>query len=165
MIQSQRDGIATKTRWCIEHADGIGYYPVRPMRTLHLTWPEFQAAVLAGERPKPDCSEFVDDLFRWEGTKDPCGLGFDGYGDTDSLLMLPQFTDYKKVHTATIVVFYMDGLLNSHAAVVLEPNQADPTNPLLGSHGGPNGPIEIPLKELLAALPGRSVHLCAVAHL
>lgn len=167
VTQAMREEGLARFNWCHNQSTKIGYYQHRPAATANMTWEQFQQAVLNGELhgydKGIDCSAFVKFLFRVCGFRDPCGLGYgneSGYGDTQDMYHhLPHLTKLDQIHLMTLALFTEPDLSleSQHVGVVIEPNSEQPDNPLLGSHGGNNGPIKIYAQELLKYMPGREI--------
>ena len=118
--------------WGVTHAGtGIGYREVRPIQ---------------GRPPAPgvfprlpfetDCSGFATDDCQFRGMPDPNGNGYDGAGDTNTLLAHGRrLSGAAAAEVGDMVIFARP----DHVAVVLEPGP----DPLLGSHGHPGTPEKL----------------------
>jgi hypothetical protein len=106
-----------------------------------------------------DCSGWYECLCYAAGLPDPFGMAYAGAatggceGNTASMLShMP--------HTTRVACFPGDAVVfgafpGVHAAVFLQ--RGNLGNPLMGSNGRPQDPVELPLSELVAAFPGRAV--------
>jgi hypothetical protein len=157
ITQAKREGVLADVNWDVEHANLIGYWQARPMRTIPMSKSQWQAKVLAGDF-KPgaqrgvDCSEYITDKFFQNEIDDPNHQNYNGIGNTQYMLNHLPHISWAEAHLATIVVCTAGPLPTQHGVIVLEPNG---NNPLVGSMGGNNGPIKIYLQTLLKYLPGR----------
>lgn len=98
--------------------------------TWHLSRAELEARLAAGGRICFDCSQAVQQLYRWCGLGDPCGLGFRYAGDTGAMLAhLPHYSDPARAGRGALPI-YGPGR-GEHVSLVLEPG----LDPLLWSHG------------------------------
>jgi hypothetical protein len=124
---SVRDEIVGVARWGIRNAARIHYAESRPMplrRALPLT---------------TDCSGFATLCYFLAGAPDPNGLGYIGQGYTGNLLRHLPHVPQGRARAGDIVVW--GRYPGHHCAVVLETG----ADPLLASHGGESGPLEIRL--------------------
>jgi cell wall-associated NlpC family hydrolase len=84
-----------------------------------------------------DCSGFATLCYYLAGAPDPNGLGYIGQGYTGSLLRHLPHVQAGQARAGDIVVW--GTYPGHHCAVVLQTGE----DPLLASHGGESGPIEI----------------------
>jgi hypothetical protein len=135
---SVRDEIVGVARWGIRNAARIHYAEARPMplrRTLPLA---------------TDCSGFATLCYFLAGAPDPNGLGYIGQGYTGTLLRHLPHVPPERAQPGDLVVW--GRYPGHHCAVVLEPGD----DPLLASHGGESGPLEIRLSDEEHVQDGRA---------
>jgi hypothetical protein len=98
--------------------------------TWGLNLEQLRHELALGRHVQFDCSQMVQQVFRWADLKDPCGLGFRYAGDTGAMLAhLPHYTDPRGAGRGALVI-YGPGR-GDHVSVVIEPGR----DPLLASHG------------------------------
>jgi len=139
-IAEIRQNMVANCRWAVAHHDRISYaeirpYPLIPPRTLPFT---------------TDCSGFAAMMARWSGAADPSGAGFDGSGNTDSMLTHSQHITQADTQPGDFAVF---GLHPSQHMVVLTQIAAGGNGALCVSHGQQGDPVEVPLSEEIVAQP------------
>ena len=84
-----------------------------------------------------DCSGFVTMMAKWGGAPDPNGSGYDGYGNTGTLLDNLAQTDKQHAKQGDLVV-YGDGT-GEHVVMLLQ-NVKEHADPFVASHGEENAP-------------------------
>lgn len=124
----------------------VHYLPKRPMVSKSIvTVAQLRQKLASNLGISLDCSESVTLLCKLAGLKDPNDSGYDGYGNTGTLLThLPHYHAPFHALTGALVVFGPGS--GKHVCMVREPG----TNPLLFSHGSERGPIFIRLDRELA---------------
>lgn len=135
--QEIRAAIVGHALWAVQHEPQIHYAQVRPDDQLHHV------------RPLPwytDCSEFVTTIYKWAGGPDPNGMGFNGYGNTDSMANHGHTIALWEAEPGDVVIwgtFTKWGFWTHHTAVIVDTtNRVDP---LVVSHGQERGPIKLHL--------------------
>lgn len=157
---AQREHLTALLRWTIQHERAFHYLMRRPMKYTH--WSETQLRVWVEHRGtvSMDCSEYACTMFHMAGFRDPCGRGFDGIGNTDSMLAtLPHYSDPAEAFPGALVVW--GNVPSHHVAVVLERG----SNPLLASHGREAGPVAVRLHDEDVAQRHRPRTFLSIAHL
>jgi hypothetical protein len=117
------------------HQDGsqFDYAEIRPMRLTQLSEYTFFFELARGDRFVSDCSETVTAAFKWSGFRDPNGLGYNNYGNSETMLRhLKHFFHSRFANIGTIVHFADP----DHVAVVYKPDRLR-GNPLIWEHGEP----------------------------
>jgi hypothetical protein len=140
-IAQVRQNMVSNCQWGVANHDRIFYaeirpYPLTPPRTLPFT---------------TDCSGFATMMARWSGAADPNGFGFNGYGNTDTMLAHSQHISQADTQPGDFLVF---GLNPSVHVVVLVQSAAGGDGALCVSHGQPGDPIQVPISVEIAAHPG-----------
>jgi hypothetical protein len=147
------------------HALGGGqiqYTQLRPMASRRWYAPGGEQAFLSymalGNVEGMDCSEFVTLLCNWAGVNDPSGPSFayDGFGNTDTMYAYLGHALYStnlgRANPGSLALFGDRATgKTQHVCFVVQKNVSDPSNPLLGSHGGSNGPIYVHLKDMISS--------------
>ena len=75
-IAQVRQNMVSNCQWAVAHHNQFTYAEIRP-------WP------ITAPRTLPittDCSGFTEMMARWSGAADPSGAGFNGSGNTDTML-------------------------------------------------------------------------------
>lgn len=143
----------------------IDYKQLRPMSTRGISSIAELLAALKN-RVAMDCSESVTLIAHIAGWRDPSALGFDGYGDTQTILdnkSLKHFTDPKEANACSLVIFDADKPLNEqHIAIVHTADKVN-GNPLLFSHGTQGDPSFITFENLQHAFTGKTVFVAVSA--
>lgn len=137
------------------------YAQVRPFTTRHLTLLALQTLLKLGKTITMDCSEAIYLILRLAGFKLPTTVTIDGEGNTTTLLELPHFTDWAKVHVCTVIIF-PQGPGPAHGVMVYEPDGDDPW---VYSHGFHSRSSIVRLSVERAYHPGQEPVLCAVSDL
>ena len=75
-IAQVRQNMVANCRWAVTNHKHINYAEIRP-------WPIIPPRTLPFTT---DCSGFAEMMARWSGAADPSGAGFDGSGNTDTML-------------------------------------------------------------------------------
>jgi hypothetical protein len=115
------------------HSSQFGYAEIRPMRLTQLTEDIFLFKLDKGDRFISDCSETITAAFKWAGFRDPNGLDYNNYGNSETMLgHLRHFFHSRFANVGTIVHFTDP----DHVAVVYKPDRFR-GNPLICEHGGP----------------------------
>ena len=97
-----------------------------------------------------DCSGFAAMMARWSGAADPTGNGFNGFGNTDTMLAQSHHITQAETQPGDFAVF---GLHPSQHMVVLTQSAAGGNGALCVSHGQQGDPVEVPLSEEIVAQP------------
>jgi cell wall-associated NlpC family hydrolase len=142
-VTTVREKIVAAARWGIAHEPQIHYGEIRPVplgRRLPLT---------------TDCSGFVTVCYFLAGAPDPNGLGYSGEGWTGTLLRRLEHVTQDHARRGDLVVW--GGYPGRHVAIVLEPGD----DPLLCSHGGERGQLEISFSDECRYQPPRVTWLAA----
>ena len=138
MNHQQRQILAALMDWWVGDTR-IHYKELRPMRTKRIIGiGELVAALDAPGGVAMDCSESVTLLLKLAGCGDPSGFGFNGAGDTQTMLdnqRLSHYTIPARADIGALLVLGPSGdLSEQHVCMVRRPGP----NPLLFSHGGPD---------------------------
>lgn len=129
----RRAAIVKWARWGVTNEPRIHY----SMSGTRNDWLEHPAGTLP---LTTDCSGFVTACYRWAGAPDPSNLGYREVGYTGTLLDHGSSIPVWQAKPGDLVIW---GLFpGHHVAVVVE---ADPSNPMLVSHGREGGPNLISL--------------------
>jgi hypothetical protein len=152
----QRRILVENAQYLVDRAGVINYAEIRPMTTHFLATMAQLKAYLNDHTITMDCSEAVTDLCRWSGLRDPNGLSFDGFGNTDTMYQhLPHYTNIDDAHLGALLIFGFNPTV--HVCMLMEPDGA---NPWLFSHGSEIGPLRIRLdQERLAHVGQRETWL------
>ncbi|MGA8464195.1 MAG: hypothetical protein WB688_08525, partial [Trebonia sp.] len=110
-IAQVRQNMVANCRWAVTNHKHINYaeirpYPLIPPRTLPFT---------------TDCSGFAAMMARWSGAADPTGNGFNGFGNTDTMLAQSHHITQAETQPGDFAVF---GLHPSQHMVVLTQSAA-----------------------------------------
>lgn len=109
------------------------YVEKRPMTLTKITLPQLHNIFAAGEHINSDCSETVTAVCKWAGLKDPNGMGYDGSGNSETMLShLRNYRNARLARTGAIVHFQNP----DHVAFVYKPSPIL-GNPTLWEHGAP----------------------------
>lgn len=139
-----RQEMVSNCQWGVAHHDEIYYqesrpYELTPVHTLPLT---------------ADCSAFVTMMARWSGAPDPNGFGYNGYGNTDTMLGHAQHISRDETQPGDLTVF---GLNPSTHVVALVESAAMGNDAQCVSHGQPGDPIQTMLSVEIAAHSGEPI--------
>ena len=139
-IAQVRQNMVANCRWAVTNHKHINYAEIRPYpliapRTLPFT---------------TDCSGFAAMMARWSGAADPTGNGFNGFGNTDTMLAQSHHITQAETQPGDFAVF---GLHPSQHMVVLTQSAAGGNGALCVSHGQQGDPVEVPLSEEIVAQP------------
>ena len=139
-IAQVRQNMVANCRWAVTNHKRINYAEIRPYpliapRTLPFT---------------TDCSGFAAMMARWSGAADPTGNGFNGFGNTDTMLAQSHHITQAETQPGDFAVF---GLHPSQHMVVLTQSAAGGNGALCVSHGQQGDPVEVPLSEEIVAQP------------
>ena len=155
----QRAHLVELARWTIVHERSFHYLQRRPMRYVHWTETQLRVWIGHGGTVSMDCSEYVTTLFAMCGLHDPCGMGYSGFGNTDSMLWhLPHYGDPSEAYPGALVVWGVNP--SHHVAMVLERGH----DPLLASHGREAGPNAVRMSAE-DAVQQRTRTMLSIAHL
>ena len=110
-IAQVRQNMVSNCQWAVAHHNQFTYaeirpWPVTPPRTLPIT---------------TDCSGFAEMMARWSGAADPSGAGFNGSGNTDTMLAHSPHIPRAETQPGDFAVF---GLNPSQHVVVLTQSAA-----------------------------------------
>ena len=139
-IAQIRQNMVANCQWAVAHHGQFTYaeirpYSIVPLRTVPVTL---------------DCSSFATLMAMWSGAADPSGNGFNGRGNTDTMLAHSQHIPRAETQPGDFAVF---GLNPSQHVVVLIQSAAGGDGALCVSHGRPGDPVEVPLSEEIVAQP------------
>lgn len=132
---AQRQHLVALMELMRQHASQLDYPPgdVRGPRdawTFGLSEAAMRDVLARGGRLCFDCSQFAQQLFRWAGLQDPCGLGYRYAGDTGAMLRtLPTYEGAGNGWPGSLAVY---GPGRGEHVSVFYARSADP---LLCSHG------------------------------
>jgi len=113
----------------------IHYRQARPMDITAMNKDQLDRLMSRGGQIWADCSEMATALFKWVGAGDPNGMGFDGWGNSNSMWgHLDHYFDPSAAGIGALVVYGPEG--QHHVSVVCETGG----DPLLFSHGSEHGP-------------------------
>lgn len=143
----------------------IDYIEHRPMKTAPIDSVDGLMKALAA-RIAMDCSESTVLIFHVAGLKDPTGNGFNGYGNTESMLdnaELAHFADPKKANPCTLVIFNSDRPLSEQHVAVVHTADHENGNPLLFTHGHQGDPSLVHLHDIQPGFSGRTTFLAVTA--
>ena len=129
----KRARIVAVARWGVAHAPQIHYAETRPI-------PLQGAGVLHPLPLTTDCSGFATICYRAAAAPDPNGEGYNGSGNTATLLAHGMRVE----HPAPGDVVIYGPLPNGHHAAIVVRGGADP---LTVSHGSENGPLLITVSD------------------
>lgn len=109
------------------------YVEKRPMTLTKISLAALHTLMSGGMRVKSDCSESVTAVCKWAGLKDPNGRGYDGTGNSETMLAhLRNYRNARLARTGAIVHFQNP----DHVAFVYKPSPIL-GNPTLWEHGAP----------------------------
>jgi hypothetical protein len=129
-VDPRRLDMVKYARWMISHEGAMHYSQARPI-------PRYSY----GHLPMSlDCSGSTITLARWAGLPDPSGSGFNGSGNTDTILAHARSINRSELQVGDMVLWAY-GSNGQHIAVVIETGD----DPLLESHGMEAGPLAIRL--------------------
>lgn len=140
----------------------IGYRQLRPMKTHLIDSVDGLLAAINAGGFAWDCSESTVCVFHVAGLADPTGQGYDGSGNTGSMLTnarLKRFTGAHNAHQCSLAVFNADKpLVEQHVAIC---HTADPLggNPIMFTMGSPADPSLVLFKNLQPGFKGETVWL------
>lgn len=151
-LNQERARILAEAQWGVDHAAAIDYPPgdVRPgPMPLH----QYAAHELV-PRLVIDCSEYATCCYFGAGAPDPCGLHYDGYGNTDSMLENPHLAKIARAKAlpADLVIFGPNVGASVHVVILKDAGSA--VDPLCYSMGSQPGPLISRLSGEIAAHPG-----------
>lgn len=154
----QRAHMFAVMNFLLAHRAQVHYTQLRPMATVVDGMLEQDAANLfaKGGTIAPDCSEMVTLICRWCGLHDPSGLGYSGFGDTETIYDRLPKPPGPVPHVGALVTFGAPTLplAEQHIAMVYAPSvNLDST--ILFSHGSSAGPITLTLGAYKAAEPAQ----------
>ena len=131
--RAQRNHLVFLMEELWKHRGQFVYEQRRPMELIHLTQLQLFKKLAAGEEIIADCSETLTAMCKWAGLRDPNGLGYNGFGNTETMLgHLPHYTQARYANVGAIVHFENP----EHVAMVKVPSRIM-GNPTLFEHGGP----------------------------
>lgn len=137
LTTSDRASLVELAGFLYDHRALIDYPPgdirnQRDLATWRLTRPAMEARLRNGGRIQFDCSQCVQQIFRWCELADPCGLNYAYAGDTGAMLAhLPHYSRSSGAGRGALAIFGPGR--GEHVSLVLEPGR----DPLMGSHGRP----------------------------
>lgn len=146
-------------RMLVQRQSQIHYRQYRPMDITRWSLDHLNYEMEHGGQMWADCSEMVTALFHWVGAKDPNGMSYDGYGNSQTMWShLPHYYTASTANIGTIVTFGTGGW--EHTTTVFDPGP----DPILFSHGDEDGPGLIRLSQARPYLAA-PVTFCAVGNL
>lgn len=134
--RATRDKIIADCWFLIDHAAQIHYDQRRPydLTFQSLPW-------------TADCSGSTIAVYSDARAPDPSGLGFNGYGNTDTILahlrMAGEQIPSRQARRGDLVLFHV-GNDGRHVCILLESPRWH-RDPWTCSHGGEYGPLHVPL--------------------
>jgi len=102
-----------------------------------------------------DCSGAVIRLYEDAGAPDPSGMGFDGYGNTDTILAHLPPVSREQARRGDLVLFHV-GNDGRHVSMLLEVPRYH-KDPWVFSQGSEYGPLHIPLSSEVRYHTGQTV--------
>lgn len=143
-ITQVRQNMVSNCQWGVAHRAQIHYaetrpYPRIPPRTLPFT---------------TDCSGFATMMASWSGAADPNGFGFNGYGNTDTMLAHSPHIPRAETQPGDFVVF---GVNPSVHVVVLVQSAAGGDGALCVSHGQEDDPVQVALSAEIESHKGQAL--------
>lgn len=140
---AQRQELARLMDYTYRHRARIHYLQRRPMRSAAMhSWHLLEQKIQSPAGVSWDCSEGVTVLCHIAGLEDPNGFGYDGWGNTGTMLhYLEHYSNPRRAKVGALVVFGPGR--GDHVCMVRQPGP----NPLLWSHGMERGPIWIRLED------------------
>lgn len=161
LTQATRNEMVSYADYLIANSGLIDYAEVRPMTM----WSEAEVKSIfaRGGRITMDCSWAVTEICYACGLNPPSGptYGYNGYGNTQTLLDYLSHIDLSVAHEGTIIIF--GGPMDvQHAVMVLEPNG---DNPVIFSHGDEAGPVRTTLQSEAYGHPGQPIIPLAISGL
>lgn len=136
-----RRHIARRAQWGVDHALSIHYLQYRPMRTLW-KWRNRTIPISC------DCSEAATGLYFAAYAPDPNGFGYNGVGNTSSLVNHLPHIPKSSAKRGDIVVY--TGGDNAHAVVLMQRVYPWRQDPIVFSHGSEGGPYKLHLSSVTA---------------
>ena len=144
-ISQVRQEMVTNCDWGVTNNAEIHYAETRPMP---INIPKYSLPFTT------DCSGFATIMAKWSGAADPNGYGFDGYGNTDSMLAHSEHISRDGSQPGDFVVF---GVNPSTHVVVLVQSAAGGYDALCVSHGQEADPIRVALSVEAASHSGETL--------
>lgn len=116
VAKKQRDTFVGTCRWFIAHAGILAYFQIRPI-------PEGLTPFELIEIIKTDCSGSIEIEADWSKLPDPSGLGFNGQGNTGTLLHGCTKITQAQAQPADLIVWRKGtwDTYGHHAAAILDP--------------------------------------------
>jgi peptidoglycan hydrolase-like protein with peptidoglycan-binding domain len=144
-ISQVRQEMVSNCDWGVTNNAEIHYAEDRPMP---INIPKYSLPFTT------DCSGFATIMAKWSGAADPNGYGFNGYGNTDSMLAHSEHISRDESQPGDFVVF---GLNPSTHVVVLVQSAAGGYDALCVSHGQEADPIRVALSVEAASHSGETL--------
>lgn len=162
-----RELLVARAKYLHSKASQIGYDEIRPFWTDRFhTWEDLVKYLERGGTFDMDCSESVQNvLYRLAGLANPSGNVPVGSGYTGTMYAhLKHFRIDKpeRAREGAIGIYKYPEGATVHAIMAI---QGGKDNPLVFSHGSPQGPLILPVNEESAAHPGQDLIWCDVEHL
>ena len=139
-IAQIRQNMVSNCQWAVAHRSQFTYAEIRPYSVV----PPRTAPVTL------DCSSFATLMAMWSGAADPSGNGFNGHGNTDTMLAHSQHIPRAETQPGDFAVF---GLNPSQHVVVLIQSAAGGNGALCVSHGRQGDPVQVALSGEIVAQP------------
>lgn len=161
--KAQRNHLAELMDFLVHHEPQIHYRMARPMDITH--WPETYMEHLLenGFGMWADCSETITGICKWANLHDPNNLGYNGLGNTSTMLSNPHmrhYTNPKDAMVGAIVIFDPPGAYLDHVCMVRKPG----IDPVLFSHGQERGPLYVKC-SVEAAYHHKTPVFCSISRL
>ena len=158
--EAQRKHLKALMKWLVSKESLVHYRQARPMATIHWIEQPLADHFEKGLTISSDCSEMVTLLCKLSGLQDPNGRGYDGYGNTDSILShLPHYSDPSAAQVGALCVYGPQGR-SHHVVMVYEPGK----DPLCFSHGTESDPRFVRWSVEKAYQPAPAT-FCSIRHL
>lgn len=141
-----RNAIIVNAGFLVDHAPRIHYDQRRPIDY------DFRKALSSWTA---DCSGSTAAIYKDAGAPDPTGQGYDGFGNTDTILATLDAISPRQARRGDLVLFHV-GSDGRHVCVLLESPRWH-RDPWCESHGGEYGPLHVPLSTEIRYHPGETV--------
>lgn len=139
-MQDVRNQIVKWAQWGIQNRQGFTYEEIRPMPSL---------ANEQGRTPwTGDCSSWVTQCYKWAGAPDPTGNGYNGWGNTLSLLDHGKLIAETDLKPGDVIVFGPRwDASHQHTVISLGGD-------LVSSMGHPGDPEQATIAAVAESVPG-----------
>lgn len=143
-ITQVRQEMVSNCDWGVTHNAEIHYAETRPMP---INIPKYSLPFTT------DCSGFATMMAKWSGAADPNGYGFNGYGNTDSMLAHSPHISRAESQPGDYVVFGLSP--STHVVVLVQAGSV--SDPYVVSHGQEADPIRVLLSVEESAHSGETL--------